>query len=365
MPIETKLALGVVAGAALLCARPIAAQEFTRRLEKPRSVFFYPQLNLQAGYDSAGPGEGIALPGRGPRTQAAAEWLIKDREVIQLGYTRFLRPELYNLKAAVEVERDRSRTALEPRFRLYDAWARFSTKWDRTWLWAGRKPIPYGHNPQLDPQQSFLPNQAGLDLGAVRDTGLFLQTPVAKSVDLELSGTLGHGDTFDYHGGWLATSRLGHSTFLADELGLFALGGRLPRNSGTRTADPALRSVLRAGVDWVRKSRERAKLVNQVSVGFNDGPRASDDRQIVNVLNSCEWYPSARWSFGVSHDLRLEDPETGPAVGAFGEVLGTISYAVTRDVRFRLNPFVEYRNASGRANEGVLVQLCFGCGLIK
>ncbi len=87
---------------------------------------------------------------------------------------------------------------------------------------------------------------------------------------------------------------------------------------------------------------------------------------MLNILNSFEWYAHPKWTLGTTHSLRYEEPydnhSNGQTKGAF---FGTLSYAVRRDVRLRVNPFAEYHNSTGDRNVGVMFQLCFGCGLIR
>ncbi len=341
-------------------------QESSVRLEKPQNIFFYPQLNLHWGYDTNEPGDHLGLADLGARTQLALEWLVKDEAHQQRGFTKLIEPASWNMKFAVEIDpEEQDQEQFDVRLRLLDTWVKFATKWDRTHVWIGHKSIPYGHNPRLDPSFAFMPNQAGLDLGFGRDTGLFFKTPVTDDVDLEFSATLGKGDTWDYHGGWLLTSRVGSPTFKIDEIGLFVLGGRVQRTTGAVTVDSDLTDVYRVGADWIHKHWELWKSVNQVSVGENRSDEA-DDGFVVNVLNSLEWYAHPKWTFGATHSLRYEEHYGGDSSGQTkGAFLGTISYGVRRDVRFRINPFVEYHDSTGGRDVGVLLQLCVGCGLIR
>ena len=344
----------------------VSGQESSVRLEKPQNIFFYPQLNLHGGYDTNEPGDHWGLADRGARTQLALEWFVKDEAHQQRGFTKLIEPASWNMKFAVEIEpEEHQQEQFDVRLRMLDTWVKFATKWDRTYLWFGHKSIPYGHNPRLDPGHAFMPNQAGLDLSFGRDTGLFVKTPVSNDLDLELSATLGKGDTWDYHGGWLLTSRVGSPTFKINEVGLFVLGGEIQRTQASATTNSDLTTVYRVGGDWIYKHRELWKAVNQFSVGENRSGGAND-RFVLNILNSFEWYAHPKWTLGTTHSLRYEEPydnhSNGQTKGAF---FGTLSYAVRRDVRLRVNPFAEYHNSTGDRNVGVMFQLCFGCGLIR
>lgn len=361
---------------ALLAALPAAAQ-FTNRLERPDQGFHFFQFNLAGGYDSREPDD-FGLADRGSRTQLTFEWLGKDRERLQRGYTRFLSRDQWNVKVGLELD-PAERAGEDPalNLRLYDAWLKIATRWDRTSLWLGHRSIPYGFNPRLDPEFSPMPSQAPLDLGFGRDLGVFFRTPVSPGLDLDLSltaggflaqpllvasdedGSLDVDGRIDYRGSWLATARLCRPRFRAHEYGLFAVAGKTHRTSGPLT------DVSRLGAEWVIKHREDWKMVHQVSAGENGGD-GRGSRFVGNLLNSFEVFLTPRWRFGVTHAYRYEDfaERFGPREER-GTVFTTISYAWTRDTRLRLNPFAEYHDATGQRDSGVILQLCSGCGWRK
>ncbi len=359
---------GVLTLLAALCAATfsVQAQDKSVLLEKPQKVFWYPQLNLAGGYDTAEPGDGWGLADKGSRSQVALEVFSKLEERIQRGYTPSISPVSWAIKLGVELDPDEDDASdVTPRLRMYDTWLKFDTKWDRTSIWVGHKSIPYGHNPRLDPSHSFLPNQAGLDICFGRDTGLFLKTPTSAGTDLEMSVTAGKGDTWDYHGGWLVTGRWGTPTYAADEIGIFALGGEIQGVSGARTTSQELTGISRIGADWVHKSGEVWKAVNQVSVGADqDGPMG--DRLVGNLLNSLEWFVSPQWSVGGTHALLHEKPQEGPNSSVTqGRLFGSLSYATTRNSRLRLNAYADYYDTDDDNDFGVFLQFCWGCGLTK
>ncbi len=356
-------------GAALLSAMagtPAAAQEKEIRLEKPAHVFYYPQVNVQWGFDQAEPGDHWGLADRGSRTDLSFEVFAKDATRLLLDYTKLLRAESYNAKLALEFDPEEDdANDIEPRLRLYDTWMKLDTRWDRTSVTVGHKTIPYGHNPRLDPGSSFLTTGANVDLTFGRDTGAFFQTPASGELDWELSLTGGKGDTWDYHGGWLVTSRLGRPTYARDELGLSLVAGEIQRTSGTRTTNRTLTEVVRGAVDWVHKRGEWGSFANQVAFGRN---REGDtqERLVVQLVNTIEAFPMSRFSVGMTHALTYEklqeDPNESRTRGVF---LWTFSYELTRDVRIRVNPFAEYNDTGSNPAEGVLFQVCWGCGLTK
>ena len=355
-----------------------SGQEWKNRLNKPENTFFYNQLNLHMGYDSNEPGDGWGIADRGARTQVSFEWFIKDKKHMQRNYTPFISPSAWNFKFSLELnpdEVDANDGSLN--LRLQDTWVKLNTKWDRTSLWLGHRSYPYGHNPKLDPDLSFMPNQSGSDLGFGKDTGLFLKTPISEKLDLELSATAGgylSGNPFvlrytndgnsefeedlDYNGSWLVTNRIGSPTFKVNEFGVFALGGKLHNN------DESLITTWRVGGDWVHKHRETWKAVNQISMGENEG-NSSGRWAIYNLLNSAEWFINKKFRLGVTHTLRYEDIRIKNDYPATGTVLAMISYAITRDMRLRVNPFTEYLNSTDSRDSGVLLQFCVGCGLRK
>ena len=360
--------LFLVMGASLAT---VSAQDSTSKLKKPDKVFLYPQLNLAGGYDTAESGDHWGLADLGARTQVTMEMFVKDETRIQRGYTRLIEPIAWNVKFALEAvpENGPGSASREPKAelkpRLLDTWVKLDTKWDRTAVWLGHKSLPYGHNPRLDPSHSFLPNQSGLDLSFGRDTGLFLKTPLSQDLDIETALTLGKGDTFDYQGGWLSSTRIGTPTYRANEIGGFLLAGEIQGTCGGETVDRDLRELWRVGVDWVHKEGEVWKSVNQLSIG-QQTTSAGQDEDVLHLLNSVEWFAIPRFTLGLTHTLRHIEPDvTALSSRTLGRVLGSLSFAIDRDTRLRINPFYEYRDSTGREDYGVLLQVCFGCGLTK
>jgi len=236
------------------CFSTIAIGEGTKiRLNKPEKDFFYYQLNLHGGYDSDEAGDGWGLADRGSRSQMSFEWFSKAERHMQRSYTPLMSPNSWNIKFSLELdpgEHDANDGKLT--LRMLDAWVKISTKWDRSTIWLGHRSYAYGHNPKLDPDLSFMPNQSGVDFGFGKDTGLFLKSPISESLDLEFSATAGgylssglfnlnYSDTsdfdfeedFDYNGSWLFTTRLGSPTFKKNEFGIFSLGGKLHNNENS------------------------------------------------------------------------------------------------------------------------------------
>lgn len=71
-----------------------------------------------------------------------------------------------------------------------------------------------------------------------------------------------------------------------------------------------------------------------------------------------------KWTLGTTHSLHYEEPYGDRlSVQTKGALFGTLSYAVRRDVRLRINLLAKYHNSTGDRDTGVTLQLCFGCGL--
>lgn len=373
-----KIMAGVCLGVTLV--PPASAQDLRTRLEKPAQRFFFYQINLAGGYDTREPGDHWDGADRGAPTQFALEWFGKSEAGLQRGFTPLVAPGSWGIKLAVEID-PAEIAGRDPNYslRLLDTFLRFDTKWDRTSFTVGHRGIPYGRNPRLDTELVFLPNQAPGDLGFGRDTGLFFQTPVSAFADLEVALTAGgtlsgplvvaqqdaasryHSeDRIDYRDSWLVSARVARPAFHRQEVGLFALAGE------THTPTGPLPEVSRVGVDWTVKGREDWTLTHQVSFGETDGDRAGR-RRVLNLLQNAEIYLASRWRAGLTHTYREEDfALAGSTTRKVGTLFGSVSYALTRDLRLRVNPFSEYHDsAPGRHEHGVLFQICYGCGWRK
>jgi hypothetical protein len=256
----------------------------------------------------------------------------------------------------------------------------FGTKWDRTQFRVGHQSIPFGHNPRIDGNMSFLPNQAGTDLGFGTDTGVVWRTGISPRRDIELAATAGgflsgallkgnlaEGQSFTidhairYRGSWLLTANLGRPTFYRNEVGMFVAFGRLHRFEGP------MPYVGRVGGNWIVKAGEMWHFVNQANVGFN-APNAPGQKTfpVVNVLNTAELFAHSFLRIGVTNVWRFENRTIGAdQKPAFGTLFGMVSIPITRTSRFRVNPYLEYVEVAGKKDRGVLFQICTNCGLIK
>ncbi len=364
------------------------AQQFKTRYKKPQNTYFFIQSNLHAGIDSKEPGDQISgesfrgLSGRGPATQMTFELFNRREKRIQTGYTRLITPNAWNVKFKVQampISNDNVGD-IGLSLRLDNTWVNFSTKWDRTQLRVGHQGIPFGHNPRIDGSMSFLPSQAGKDIGFGSDTGVRLRTGLTEMLDLEftataggfLSGTLfsanlAEGQDFsvsnsiDYRGSWLGVARVGTPTFHKRELGVFVAVGKLHRAAGS------LPFVGRIGADFVIKKSEMLRIVNQVNLGITDPmSQGSDAFMVYNLLNSAEMFVHPLLRIGVTNVLRYEDRVAGNGNHPLmGTLYGMISIPITRTSRFRINPYIEYQDATGEKDAGLMFQICTNCGLIK
>jgi hypothetical protein len=375
----------LLAGASMA---PASAQEFRTRYHKPQRTFLYIQSNLHAGVDTREPGSQVdgksfrGLAGRGPASQLSFEVFSRREKRIQMGYTPFISANAWNAKFFVQASPISSENWQDVglSLRLDNTWVNFSTKWDRTQFRVGHQSIPFGHNPRIDGNMSFLPNQSGTDIGLGTDTGIMVRTGLTPRLDIEFAATAGGflsgalfvanladgqdfviDDAIRYRGSWLGTVHVGTPTFYRNEFGVFAAVGRLHRFTG------AMPHIGRIGANWVLKGRESWKLVNQVNVGFND-PNVPEQKAfaVYNVLNSVELFPHAFMRLGVTNVWRYEDRALtnggNPIAGTF---FGSLSIPITRTSRFRINPYLEYVDTSGKLDQGVMFQVCTNCGLIK
>ncbi|MDZ4698747.1 MAG: hypothetical protein SH809_03480 [Rhodothermales bacterium] len=367
---------------------PANAQEFRTRYQKPQRTFLYIQGNLHAGSDTKEPGSQIddksyrGFSSRGPATQVSFELFSRMERRIQTGYTRHIMPNAWNAKFFVQASpiSNENWQDVGLSLRLDNTWVNFSTKWDRTQFRVGHQSIPFGHNPRIDGNMSFLPNQSGTDIGLGTDTGIMLRTGLSPLLDIEvaataggflsgplLSGNMAEGQdlTVDhaikYRGSWLGTAHVGTPTFYRNEFGVFAAIGRLHRFTG------AMPFVGRIGANWIVKGRESWKLVNQVNMGFNN-PNVPEQNTfaVFNVLNSVELFAHAFLRFGVTNVWRFEDRSLSDGSHPIGgTLLGSLSIPITRTSRLRINPFLEYVDTAGKLDQGVMFQVCMNCGLIK
>jgi hypothetical protein len=356
------------------------AQDNRPLLVKPAQRFFFFQLNFIGGYDSREPGSGWGPSDRGPLNQVAFELFGKSERTIQRGFIGTLAPAAWGVKVAFEfnpAEQAGGDPTLD--LRILDTFVRFDTKWDRTSVTFGHRNIPFGQNPRLDTELTFAPSQASTDLGFSRDTGVFLTTPLADRLDLEVAltagGTLsspivairndpdGSGleldDQIASRGSYLLTGRISRPKLFPTDGGFFLALGKLHRASGELT------EISRLGADLVFKSREDWVLITQLSIGENHD-RVRGDRQVANLLNSFEWFISSQWRLGLTNVYRFENPDApGAENRENGTLFGSIGWALSRDARIRLNPFLEWRDNTASRESGILVQLCVGCGLRK
>ncbi len=267
---------------------PAFCQQKSIKVNKQTTHFFYANANLQAGWFGEKEDMNWMPTDRNPLNQLALSYKSKRRSLLQKGYTPFIYVSDVKAKFAFTYNNHMSHEgeySAEASLAVKDIWIKLATKWDRTSLKIGNFSLPFGHNPKVDPDYSFIPNIGGTDLGLSRDFGILFKTPVSTNLDLELSLTSGGllGQPFirrqltsikesedrttytppDYNGEWLFTARLGNPAFNKTELGVFGIIGRLKDDS-----DPqGHQQVYRIGFDWIYKNKEDFKLTNQLLLG--------------------------------------------------------------------------------------------------
>lgn len=367
---------------------PAEGQQFRTRHTKPQNTYFFVQSNLHAGLDTREPGDQVSgesftgLANRGPASQVTFELFSRRKKRIQLGYTRFISVNAWNVKFALQATPmdNENLGDIGVGLKLGNTWMNFSTKWDRTRFRVGHQSIPFGHNPRIDGNLSFLPSQAGKDIGFGTDTGIVFRTGLNPKMDLEVSATAGgflsgslvkavntQEQGFDvetavkYRGSWLGVVRVGSPTFFRNEIGVFVALGQLHQYEGD------LPAVGRIGADWVFKKGERWKVVTQANAGLNNpNIQGQGTYSVFNILNSAEMFVHARLRLGVTNVFRLENRDlNGMEKPKSGTIFGMISIPITRTSRLRINPFIEYHDSFGEKDKGVMLQVCTNCGLIK
>jgi len=342
------------------------SQDSSLRLNRAKSLFIFPQLNLSYGYcyqdESQWGWQRI-----GARNQIVLNMMKKSETRMKRGYTSFAEPKSFQLKfAIVDESSDQDSNDLEFNFKLLDSWMKIDTKWDRTEIVIGHKSIPYGHNPTLDSSFSFLPSLSNLDLGFSRDKGIFFSMPVNNHYDFEISVSAGMGDTFDYYGGWLVTSRFGRAAFHQQEWGLFALGGSIQKTCGSKNISSELNSFFRIGSEYLYKKKEFMKIVNQISIGSDLGNTedSNDDVIVYQFLQNVEFFIADRWSMGYELVHKIHASQENSISTEVNTIIRfSISYAACRYTKIRLNSYYGVGNSLDQDEFGVFLQITFGRSL--
>ena len=356
------------------------------KLEKQKTKFCYTQFNLHAGYMDDINGNRWDFASKGPNNQIAFQFLSKNKKTLQRGYTPLFLPNSYKIRAALNFNKtvnNAGKKEINLKFVLLDTWVKFNTKWDRTTVVIGNKSIPYGHNPQLDPVSNFRTNIIKMDLGLAQDLGIFIKTPVANSLDLELSITSGGilnqpllicdnlvkkdgqekispkivFSEYSYDNTWLVTTRLGTPTFKKTEMGLIGVAGRLYSN----LVKNDFNQIFRGGIDWVRKSGEKIKYGNQITFGETKSDKHGWFHTI-NVQNSADLFVGSKVVLSASHAFNYLSGVDNGKYHFNSTFNNSITYTISTHTRFRINHYHTNIFEANEKQSGVLFQFVTGIG---
>lgn len=367
-------------GLLLIFSQLVFSQQKSIKASKQRTHFFYTSLNLQAG--CFGDKEDLHwMPvTRSPLNQVSFSYKSKRKYLLQKSYTRFI--NLADIKAKMSLCYDNDISegiyTAQGKLVLNDVWVKLATKWDRTSIKIGNFSLPFGHNPKVDPDYSFIPNIGGTDLGLSRDLGVLFKTPISKKLDIELSLTSGGllaspvllkqlissqnedkslvVSKTNYHGDWLLTSRVGNSVFKKNEFGVFTILGKLTNASSTNIST----QVYRVGFDWIYKHKEDFRMTNQILLGPSLSTSDNPSFKVVQQ-STAELFMFRQCIIHVAHNIRYTSSKDDSKLE--GVLSAGISYAFTPHTRFKVNAFSNY-NAYDRSNEmGFFFQVFTGFGL--
>jgi hypothetical protein len=342
---------------------------------KQQTNFFYTQLNLHGGYIHDSNGDKFDLTNRGPKTQLAFQYFTKSKKNLQKGYVKSISLNSAKFRFSIPLDKkynSSGETANRFQLTILDTWLKFSTKWDRTFLWVGNKSIPYGHNPKLDPVSSFMTNIIKMDIGFVQDLGLFLKTPISNNLDMELAITSGgflnkplllmeqsdfSSSKYNYDNTWLITSHIGSPTFKKNEYGINLVSGKI-RNI-LRQDDFV--QINRIGVDWIHKSQETFIIANELTFGHSksdfEGGFAS-----LNSQSSIGFFIKNKVFIDTSFATNYLNSTNSRLYYLNYTSATSLTYSFSPHTRLRLNGY--YTNIMNANEEkwGALLQFVIGIG---
>ncbi len=356
------------------------------KLQKQKTTFFYTQFNFHYGYFDNGIAPSWDLSEMGAKNQVALQVFSKNQRLMQKGYTKLIAADAWKFRISFSYNDYLAVDGYnhgDLKLNLLDSWVKFKTKWDRTTLTIGKKTLPYGHNPKIDPASNFLSNIIGTDLGFSQDLGVFFKTPISKSLDAEFAITSGGflngpiavcrdllmdedlmGETcridfgsLDYNNTWLITGRIGQQSFRKNEFGLLAATGYIP-NVFDRSQ---FNKIARIGADWVYKHKEIFKVVNQIAFGKNDLDVGADNFSVA-VQNNIDLFLLSKVVISAGHALVMHNAVDAEAPNQRRSTFtNSISYTLSPHTRFRLNHY-HVATKNSQDNWGVLFQLITGFG---
>lgn len=372
---------------AFLFCKPVALAQKSLKLDKQPTTFFYLQANLHGGYTTDINGKRFDVATRSPRNQLILQAFRKNQRILQKGYIKNAAIDQWKVRIGFEYNVTVSDSGYKSggiNFALRDTWFRIGTKWDRTKIHVGNKSIPYGHNPKIDPVSDFMINPISMDLGFAQDIGVFLQTPLSPSLDLEASFTSGGwinkplvvcnnivtetGSPISIEPGidlselpglgtWLFTGRAGSPSFKKLEFGFITAQGII-RN--TFIPNDIVR-INRFGFDGVFKYKERFKWVNQFVIGRTESDLEGQFLSI-NLQNNMDFFTGKNWMFSASHSINALYGQGHDLDRYNWSVNGSITKVFSPHTRLRLNGFYTLVREMNEIQSGVLIQFVTGIG---
>ncbi|MDN5205222.1 hypothetical protein QQ008_27815 [Fulvivirgaceae bacterium BMA10] len=357
------------------------------KLEKQQTTFFYTQLNLHAGYMNAPGSEKWDLAERGPKNQLAFQLFSRNQKLLQKGFVKLISLDSWKLRFSFAYQDQMRSDGFNHgniQLRLLDSWVKFKTRWDRTTITIGKKTLPYGHNPKMDPVSSFMNNLISSDIGFAQDIGVFVKTPVSNGLDLEFAVTT--GGTFDqpiaicedvimddivmgetckvrlekieYNNTWLVSGRIGQQSFRKNELGVLAATGYIPSVFDKNE----FQHIARLGFDWVYKYKERFKMVHQIAGGKNYTDSQGNFTNLA-IQNNIDFFFNGKFFISAGHSFNMQNPNDPEGIKQIRSALtNSLTYAFSPHTRFRVNQYYAYTDNSDNNNWGVLFQLVTGFG---
>lgn len=352
---------------------------------KQQTDFFYTQLNANGGLifdDNAR----WTFSEVSPNSNVNFTYRSKNQRLLQRGYTRNLHLSGFKSSLALVYKNQSNADGVSQAqigLQMRDLWLKVNTKWDRTSFKVGHFSLPFGHDPKIDLDNSFIPALASQDLGFNRDFGIQFKTPVSKSLDLEAALTLGGtvpttllsyelsapavaekdkentkwtAPNFDYQGNWLATFRLGNPTFYKNELGLFAAVGKVSRTAFTGTQS----FVYRLGGDWTYKFKEQFRISNQAVTGMSI-TEAGERSFSLHQKTGLDYFWKRQWILSLTNSWEYQQGSETEALK--GVAVMSVAYALNPHTRLKLNTYAKYDNVVGNTlTTGVFLQLVTGLG---
>ena len=163
-------------------------------------------------------------------------------------------------------------------------------------------------------------------------------------------------NSITYDGDWLFTTRIGNPVFKKNELGVFAIIGKI---SDASVPENSMK-VYRIGFDWIHKHKEQFKVTNQIMLGSNLPSVGNSTFKVVQQSNA-EFFMFRQWIIHLTNNIQFI-PESEESI-IKGTCTSGIAYVVTPHTRVKFNLFSNY-NISEKYNDfGFFFQVVTGFGL--